>query len=100
MKKDKGRDKRHNKSSKARRAYIAWESDSESSSDDNSSDEEENVNLCLMAHQRKKKNVSHSKYDHVDKISCFDMQKAFSTLHNEAKEAFKHLASNRIFFVI
>jgi hypothetical protein len=98
LKKDKGKDKRHNKPRKPRRAYIAWESDSEPSSDDNLSDEEEIVNLCLTTHKRKKKNVSHFKYDHTDKMSYADLQNAFSTLHNEAKEAFKCLASNKKIF--
>lgn len=53
-----------------------------------------------MAHQKKNKNVSHFKYDHVDKMPYFELQKAFDTLHNEAKEAFKRLASNKkIFFI-
>ncbi|XP_050919337.1 uncharacterized protein LOC127136866 [Lathyrus oleraceus] len=68
LKKDKGKDKHHKKSSKDRRAYIAWESDIEPLSNGNSSDEEEKL------------------------------QKAFSTLHNEAKEAFKRLASNKKIF--
>ena len=51
-----------------------------------------------MAHQKKNKNVSHSKYDHVDEMSYFELQKAFNTLHHEAKEAFKCLASNKKFF--
>ncbi|XP_050876901.1 uncharacterized protein LOC127080630 [Lathyrus oleraceus] len=98
LKKYKGKDKHHNKYSKVRRAYIAWESDSESSSNDKSSDEEENTNLCLTVHRKKKKNVSHSKYDHVDKMYYCDLKNAFSTLHNEAKEAFKRLASNNKIF--
>ncbi|KAI5383033.1 hypothetical protein KIW84_070437 [Lathyrus oleraceus] len=49
LKKDKGKapPKKYNKQ---RRAYIAWESDSESSSDESSSDSDETTNLCLMAH--------------------------------------------------
>ncbi|XP_050897150.1 uncharacterized protein LOC127103967 [Lathyrus oleraceus] len=46
LKKDKVKNKRHKKSSKARRAYIAWESDSEPSSNGNLSDEEEKA--CLV----------------------------------------------------
>jgi hypothetical protein len=98
LKEDKEKDKHHKKSIKARRAYIAWESNSEPSSNGNSSDEEENANLCLTTHRKKKKNASHSKYDHVDKMSCCDLQNAFSTLRNEAKEAFKRLASNKKIF--
>lgn len=37
IKKDKGKSQ-HKKSSKSRRAYIAWESDNESSSEDSPSD--------------------------------------------------------------
>src|SRR3954470_2341235 len=48
--KEKNQSKGHNKS---KRAYIAWESDS--SSESSSGDEEEVANLCLMAHQHKKK---------------------------------------------
>ena len=98
FKKDKVRDKFQKKPNKARRAYITWDSDSDSSSKDDSSDEEEKENLCLMAHHKKKKNVSHSKYDHVDEMSYIELQNAFDTLHHEAKEAFKRLASNKKIF--
>src|SRR3954468_24580978 len=66
LKKDKAKSKPQKKQTKGRRAYIAWESDSNSSSKESSSDEEETLNLCLMAHQKKKKVVSHEKYNNVD----------------------------------
>lgn len=81
LKKNNANDKFQKKPTKARRAYIAWESDSESSIKRDSSDEEETVNLCLMAHHKKKKNVSHSIYDFVDEKSYLELQKAFDTLH-------------------
>ena len=89
LKKDKGKDKYPKRSNKCRKANIAWDSESEASRKSVYIDEEEVVNLCLMAHQKKKKNVSHSKYDHVDEMSYIELQKAFDTLHNEAKDDFK-----------
>src|SRR3954466_5619860 len=96
LKKDKEKNqiKGHNK---PRRAYIAWESDS--SSEYSSSDEEESANLCLMAHQhKKKKRVSHLKPKLVDKVSHAQLKLAFEELHRDTIEAFKLLASNKIIF--
>jgi len=97
--KEKDSYKSHKKPSKPRRAYIAWESDSDSSDDESSSDEDENANLCLSAHQKnKKKQVRHAKYEKSSSMSHHELQTAFDTLHYEAKEAFKRLASNKKFF--
>jgi hypothetical protein len=98
LKKDKAKANNQKKPTKARRAYIVWESDSDPSSKGFSSDEEETVNLCLMAHHHKKKNVNHAKYDHVDEMSYLELLNSFNTLHQEAKEAFKCLASNKKIF--
>src|ERR1051325_6926605 len=49
---------------------------------------------------RKTKIVSHAKYDHVDKMSHVELLNAFDNIQNEAKEDFKRLASNKIFFFI
>lgn len=88
LNKDKGRGQ-HKNPSKSRRAYIAWESDN-----DSSSDSEESTNVCLSAYYRekKKKNVSHCKYEHVDKLSYSELQVTFENLHREAVDAFKMLA--------
>ncbi|XP_058721912.1 uncharacterized protein LOC131593431 [Vicia villosa] len=92
--KEKNQSKGHNKS---RRAYIAWESDS--SSEVSSSDEEELTNLCLTAHQhKKKKRVSHLKPELVDKVSHSQLKLAFEELHRDAIEAFKLLVSNKKIF--
>ncbi|XP_050915618.1 uncharacterized protein LOC127130693 [Lathyrus oleraceus] len=96
LKKYKGKG-HHKKSNKPKRAYIAWESGSESSSEGCSSESDETVNFFLMAHH-KKKNVSHSKYEAIDKMSYSDLQIAFENLHGEAVEAFKRLDSNKRIF--
>src|ERR1043165_7750353 len=98
LKRDKGKDKFQRIPNKARRAYIAWKSDSEESNKSVSSNEEETIKFCLMAHQGKKKKVKHSKYDHSDKMSHLELQKAFEALHHEDREAFKRLASNKKIF--
>ena len=65
MKKDKGKAPQK-KFNRQRRAYIAWESESDSSNDDSSSDSDETANLCLMAHT---KNQSyHKKKNHDKKV--------------------------------
>lgn len=46
----------------------------------------------------KKKNVSHSKYEPIDKMSYYDLQISFKNLHGEVVEAFKRLALNKIIF--
>src|SRR3954466_6863358 len=51
-----------------------------------------------MAHQKKKKIVSHDKYNNVDAMSYFELKHAFDTLHHEAKESFQRLASNKRIF--
>ena len=63
MKKDKGKAP-PKKFKKQRRAYIAWESDSDSSDNDNSSGSYESANLCLMAHTN---NQSYHKKDNHNK---------------------------------
>ena len=45
-----------------------------------------------MAHQKKKSNLSHSKYNYIDKMSHIELKGAFDSLQNEAKEASKRLA--------
>jgi len=47
MPKEKASEKKHVKSKKSRRAYIAWEDNDTSSS--SSSDKKEEANLCMMA---------------------------------------------------
>ena len=68
IKKDKEKG-HHKKSSKSRRAYIAWESESDSSSDESSSSSDESAKLCFMANKKKKKNVSHSKLESINELS-------------------------------
>ena len=55
-KKEKGQ---QNKSRKPRKAYVAWDSESEASSKEDSSESDEEANYCFMANQRrdKKNNV-------------------------------------------
>lgn len=71
LNKDKGKG-RYKKSRKTRRAYIAWESDSEISSEDSSSESDEKANLSLTAHHNKKKKVNNSKYEPIDEISHYE----------------------------
>ncbi|XP_050890376.1 uncharacterized protein LOC127095777 [Lathyrus oleraceus] len=92
LKKDKSKGQ-YKKSSKPRRAYIAWENDSESSSE-----RDEAVNFCLMDHHHKKKNVSHFKYEPIVDMSYSELQTAFENLYGEAINAFKRLTSNKRIF--
>jgi hypothetical protein len=90
------------KFNKQRRAYIAWEGDSESSSDEGSSDSDETANICLMTHIKKqsshrKKNqenkVRKAYYNNFDSLPFSELKIAFEKLHNEAVDAFKRLSS-------
>lgn len=83
------------KSRKSRRAYITWESDSESSNAESSSKSDEMENACFMANH-KKKNVRNSESKYDDKMSYFELQIVFENLHGEAKNAIKKLTSNKI----
>lgn len=61
-----------------------------------SSESDELANICLMAkHKKKKKNVSHSKYEPIDKMSYYELHVSFENLHGEAKKDFKRLASTK-----
>lgn len=51
-----------------------------------------------MAHHHKKKNVSHSKYETIDKISYYELQISFENIHSEGVEALKSLALNKRIF--
>ncbi|XP_058766926.1 uncharacterized protein LOC131640543 [Vicia villosa] len=95
------------KSNKQRRAYIAWESDSESSTDEDSSDDDESANLCLMAHDynqphhKKKsdqKKVRQAYYNNFNSLTFSELKIAFEKLHKEAVEAFKRLSSDKQIF--
>ena len=106
MKKDKGKAP-PKKFNKQRRAYIAWESDSDSSSGESSSDSDETANLCLMAHiknqsNHKKKNndkkVRQAYYSNFSSMSFPELKIAFEKLHNEAADAFKRLSSDKQIF--
>ncbi|XP_050895540.1 uncharacterized protein LOC127102179 [Lathyrus oleraceus] len=88
----------YKKSSKLRRACVAWESDSESSSEGSSSESDEAANFCLMAHHHKKKNVSHYKYEPIDDMSYSELQPVFENLYGEAVDAFKRLSPNKRIF--
>jgi hypothetical protein len=92
---------------KQRRAYIAWESDSDSSSTQSSSDGDEAADLCLMAHTKnlsyhKKKNndkkVKQAYYNNFSSMSFSEVKIAFEKLHNEAVDAFKRLSSDKHIF--
>lgn len=76
IKKDKEKG-HHKKSSKSRRAYIAWESGSDYSSDESSSSSVKSSKLCLMANKKKKKNLSHSKLESINELSYSQLQKLF-----------------------
>lgn len=54
-------------------------------------------NSYLMANH-KKKNVIHSKYEPIDKMSYYDLRITFENLHGEAIEDFKRLDSNKKYF--
>jgi hypothetical protein len=92
---------------KQRRAYIAWESDSDSSSTQSSSDSDETANLCLMAHtknlsyHKKKindKKVKQAYYNNFSSMTFAELKIAFENLHNEAVDAFKdYLPINKFF---
>ncbi|XP_050908751.1 uncharacterized protein LOC127122457 [Lathyrus oleraceus] len=83
LKKDKGKapPKKYNKQI---RAYIAWESDSESPNDESSSDNDGTANICLMAHI---KNKAYHKSLNKEK-----------KMHTEALAAFKRLSSDKQIF--
>lgn len=97
LKKDKDKGQ-YRKSSKPRRACIAWESDSESSSEGSSSESDGKANFCLMAHHHKKKNLSYSKYEPNDEMSYYELQISFENLYGEVVDVFKRLTSNKRFF--
>ena len=60
-----------NNSRKSIKVYVTWDNDIYASSNERLSDSDEEKNYFFMANQRqsKKKNVSHSKYSNIDKLS-------------------------------
>lgn len=66
----KGKEKGHHKKpNKSRRAYVAWESESDCSSDESSSSSVESAKILYMANKKKKKIVSHSKLESTHELS-------------------------------
>ena len=68
IKKDKEKG-HHKKSSKSWRAYVIWESESDSSSDESSDSSVESSKILYMESKRKKKIVSHSKLESTNDLS-------------------------------
>lgn len=97
IKKDKEKG-HHKKSSKSRRAYNDWESESDSLSDESSSLSDESTKLCFMANKNKKKNVSRSKLESINELFYSQLQKTFEKLDREVVNAFKMLASKKNLF--
>ena len=96
-----------NKLNKQRRAYIAWESETNSSNNDSSSDSDEISNLCLMEHTKNQsyhkknnhdKKVRKAYYNNFSPISFSELKIAFEKLLNEVVDAFKRLSSDKIIF--
>lgn len=80
MKKDKEKG-HHKKSSKCKRAYVDWESDSNSSSDESLISSVELAKLCFMTNKKNKKNVSHSNLEYTNELSYSQLQKAFEIIY-------------------
>ena len=106
MKKDKGKAP-PKKFNKQRRAYIAWESDSDLSDDDSSSGSDESANLCLMAHTKNQfyhKKDNHNKQvrqaypNNFSSMTFSELKIAFEKLQYKAEDAFKRLSSDKQIF--
>ena len=96
-KKEKGQ---RNNSRNSRQAYVAWNSDNDVSSNESSSESDEEANYCFMENHRqgKKKDVSHSKYSNVAKLSFNDLNNQFENLQKKTLYANKKLTSQENIF--
>lgn len=93
--KEKGR---HKKYSKPKRAYVAWERESDSSSDESSTSSVESIQIHLMENKKKKKVLSHSKHESTHDLYYSQLEEYFENLQRQAINAFKKLASNKRIF--